>query len=70
MEIRLAGKKKLGNKTSIPDHEIERIARCLFPDILALYNGAEGQNEFEERKKEREVKMILKKNNRETRKSS
>ena len=47
-------KKKFVNKTNIPEHEIEKIARCLFPDILALYNSEEGQKEFEEWKKMRE----------------
>jgi len=51
MEVRLARKKKLVNKTNIPEHEIEKIARCLFPDILAFYNSEEGQKEFEEWKK-------------------
>ena len=48
MEVRLTRKKKLVNKTNIPEHEIEKIARCLFPDILAFYNSEEGQKEFEE----------------------
>ena len=47
MEVRLTRKKKLVNKTNIPEHEIEKIARCLFPDILAFYNSREGQQEFE-----------------------
>ena len=51
MEVRLARKKKLVNKTNIPEYEIEKIARCLFPDILAFYNSEEGQKEFEEWKK-------------------
>lgn len=46
MEVRLARKKKLVNKTNIPEYEIEKIARCLFPDILAFYNSEEGQREF------------------------
>ena len=44
----MARKKKLVNKTNIPEHEIEKIARCLFPDILAFYNSEEGQQEFNE----------------------
>lgn len=44
----MARKKKIVNKTNIPEHEIEKIARCLFPDILAFYNSEEGQREFEE----------------------
>ena len=48
MEVHLARKKKLINNTNIPEHEIEKIARCLFPDILAFYNSEEGQREFKE----------------------
>ena len=52
MEVHLARKKKLINNTNIPEHEIEKIARCLFPDILAFYNSEEGQREFKEWLKE------------------
>lgn len=52
----MARKKKFINKTNIPEHEIEKIARCLFPDILAFYNSEEGQKEFEEWKKENELR--------------
>jgi len=48
MEVHLARKKKLINNTNIPDHEIEKIARCLLPDILAFYNSEDGQKEFKE----------------------
>ena len=44
----LARKKKLINNTSIPQREIEIIARCIFPDILAFYESEEGQREFAE----------------------
>ena len=44
----MARKKKLINNTSIPQREIEIIARCIFPDILALYESEEGQREFAE----------------------
>ena len=47
MEVHLARKKKLINNNNIPEYEIEKIARCLFPDILAFYNSMEGQEEFE-----------------------
>jgi len=52
MEVHLARKKKLINNTNIPENEIEKIARCLFPDILAFYNSEEGQREFKEWLKE------------------
>ena len=44
----MARKKKLINNTSISQREIEIIARCIFPDILAFYESEEGQREFAE----------------------
>lgn len=44
----MARKKKLINNTSIPQREIEIIALCIFPDILAFYESEEGQREFAE----------------------
>ena len=44
----MARKKKLINNTSIQQREIEIIARCIFPDILAFYESEEGQREFAE----------------------
>ena len=44
----MARKKKLINNTSIPQREIEIIARCIFLDILAFYESEEGQREFAE----------------------
>lgn len=44
----MARKKKLINNTSIPQREIEIIARCIFPNILAFYESEEGQREFAE----------------------
>lgn len=49
----MARKKKLINNTNIPEHEIEKIARCLLPDILEFYNSEEGQQELEAWKKGR-----------------
>ena len=39
-------RKKLINDTNIPQYQIEAIARCIFPDILAFYESEEGQREF------------------------
>ena len=44
--------KKLINNSNIPQHAIETIARCIFPDILAFYESAEGQREFTEWKQQ------------------
>jgi len=58
MEVHLARKKKLINNTNIPKHEIEKIARCLLPDILAFYNSKEGQKEFEAWKETQSIDTI------------
>jgi len=51
----LSRRKKLINHTDIPQYQIEAIARCLMPDILAFYESEEGQREFAEWKKRREA---------------
>ena len=50
----MGGRKKLTNNTDMPQHQIEAIARCILPDILAFYESKEGQREFSEWKKQRE----------------
>ena len=50
----MSKRKKPVNNTDIPQHQIEAIARCILPDILAFYEGIEGQREFAEWKKRRE----------------
>ena len=49
-------RKKVINNSGIPQHEIEKIARCILPDILAYYESEEGQREFVEWKRQRELK--------------
>lgn len=44
----MSRRKKLINNSGIPQHEIEHIARCILPDILAHYESEEGQREFRE----------------------
>lgn len=44
----MSRRKKLINNTTIPQHQIEAIARCLLPDILAFYENEEGQRKFAE----------------------
>jgi hypothetical protein len=34
--------------TGIPKHEIESLARCLFPEIQRYFESEEGKREFEE----------------------
>ena len=50
-------KKKPTNNTGIPQHQIEAIARCILPDILAFYESIEGQREFAGWKKRQEAKQ-------------
>lgn len=38
----------------IPKHELEAIARCLLPDIIAFFESEEGRKEFEEWKRQQE----------------
>ena len=49
----MSRRKKLINNTDIPQHQIEAIARCIMPDILAFYESEEGQREFAEWKLQR-----------------
>ena len=52
-------RKKLINDTNIPQHQIEAIARCIFPDILAFYESEEGQREFAAWKAQRDNERHL-----------
>jgi hypothetical protein len=38
--------KRKKNKSGIPQHEIEALARCLLPDIQRFFESEEGQKEF------------------------
>ena len=50
-------RKKLINNSGIPQHEIEHIAQCILPDILAYYESEEGQREFREWLAQRETEQ-------------
>ena len=50
----MSRRKKISNNTEIPQPQIEMIARCILPDILAFYESEEGQHEFAEWKKQQE----------------
>ena len=39
------------NALQIPQHEIDSLARCLLPDLIAFFESKEGQREFEQWKK-------------------
>ena len=47
-------RKKVINNTNIPQYQIEAIARCIMPDILAFYESEEGQKEFAEWKRQQD----------------
>ena len=53
----LGPQEKLINNSGIPQHEIEHIARCILPDILAYYESEEGQREFREWLVQREAEQ-------------
>lgn len=40
-------KKKIINKTNVPQYAVERFARCVFDDIRAAYAQPEVQAEFQ-----------------------
>ncbi|MCD7888762.1 MAG: hypothetical protein LUG23_02370 [Oscillospiraceae bacterium] len=44
----MSRRKKLINNSGIPQREIEIIARCIYPDIVAFFESEEGQREFAE----------------------
>ncbi len=52
----MSRRKKTINNTNIPQHEIESIARCILPDILAYFESEEGQIEFAKWKEEQKEK--------------
>ena len=51
----MSRQKKLVNKTNIPEHEIEKIARCFYPDIVRDFT--------QDRKIRRNVYSILREEN-------
>lgn len=53
------GKKPINN-SDLPDHEIEAIARCLFPDILAAFQNEEVLRDFEKWRANRQAEKKCK----------
>jgi len=45
---------------NIPKHELEALARCFLPSILAFFQSEEGKKEFEEWKTQQELKKLKK----------
>ena len=52
----MASKKTSNQSTGIPLYEVEALARALLPEIQRFFESEEGQKEFQEWKKRREVK--------------
>ena len=44
------------NALQIPQHEIDSLARCLLPELIAFFESKEGQREFEQWKKDLKTK--------------
>lgn len=45
------------HKSNIPNEELEIIARCFLPDIVAFFESEEGKREFDEWKQQKEEKL-------------
>ena len=56
------GKKKIINNTPYPQHDIDAIARCLWPDIVAFFESEEGQKEFETWKRQQDKERVEQEN--------
>lgn len=41
-------------QSDIPKHELEKLARCFLPDIIAFFETEEGRREYEEWKRQSE----------------
>ena len=44
------------NVNQIPQHEIDALARCLLPELIAFHESDDGQKEFEQWKTDFENK--------------
>ena len=58
----MARKKKIINNTPYPQHAIDAVARCLWPDIVAFLESVEGQKEFETWKRQQGKEHVEQKN--------
>lgn len=53
----MSRKHKPVNNSGIPQLEIEYIAQCILPDIIAFYESEEGQRQFQEWKAMQEAEQ-------------
>ena len=42
-------------QSDIPKYELEKLANCFLPDIIAFFETEEGRREYEEWKQQREI---------------
>lgn len=59
---RMARKKEIVNNTPYPQHAIDTVARCLWPDIVAFFESEEGQKEFEAWKRQQDKEHMEQEN--------
>ena len=58
----MARKKKIINNTPYPQHAIDAVVRCLWPDIVAFFESEEGQKEFEAWKRQQDKENMEQEN--------
>ena len=59
---RMARKKKIVNNTPYPQHAIDTVVRCLWPDIVTFFESEEGQKEFEAWKRQQDKEHMEQEN--------
>ena len=47
-------------QSDIPKYELEKLANCFLPDIIAFFETEEGNREYEEWKRQREQERQVK----------
>lgn len=55
-------KEKSSTNTPYPQHAIDAVARCLWPDIVAFFESEEGQKEFEAWKRQQDKENMEQEN--------
>ena len=58
----MARKKKIINITPYPQHAIDAVARCLWPDIVAFFESEEGHKEIEAWKRQQDKERVEQEN--------
>ena len=58
----MARKRKIINNTPYPQHASGAVARWLWPDIVAFFEGEEGQKEFEAWKRQQDKERVEQEN--------